>query len=101
MGWEERNGNFYYYRKRRIGNTVFSEYLGSGYLIELIAEEDRLERERKKQRREEDKQLMEKDQEIVQQLSGIEELIRVLTHSTLLELGFHTHKGQWRLKRNE
>lgn len=30
MGWEERNGNRYYYRKRREGDRVRSEYVGAG-----------------------------------------------------------------------
>jgi hypothetical protein len=99
MGWEERNGKLYYYRKKRIGNTVVSEYIGSGPLVDLLAQEDLLEREMAKQKQKEEKKIIEIDQEIVQQLIRIEELTRTLTHSTLLDLGFHTHKGQWRMKR--
>ena len=30
MGWETRGNNTYYYRKRRVGPSVVSEYAGSG-----------------------------------------------------------------------
>ena len=37
MGWEEKNGRRYYYRKRRVGGQVISEYVGTGYAA-LLAE---------------------------------------------------------------
>jgi hypothetical protein len=33
MGWETRDNRAYYYRKRRTGNTVQSEYVGTVSLI--------------------------------------------------------------------
>ena len=38
MGWETRGNGKYYYRKRRIGDKVVSEYVGTGPGAELIAE---------------------------------------------------------------
>ena len=32
MAWEERNGKSYYYQKRREGDRVVSEYIGTGEL---------------------------------------------------------------------
>jgi hypothetical protein len=37
MGLERRNGGLYYYRKRRVGSSVKSEYVGSGMLAALAA----------------------------------------------------------------
>ena len=38
MAWEERNGNRYFYRKRRVGDRVISEYVGGDFMAEFIAE---------------------------------------------------------------
>lgn len=101
MAWEERNGKLYYYRKRRIGQTVVSEYVGSGSLVELIAKVDTYERANARMKREEEKQLVEADLEIARELDQIGDLVRALTFSVLLDLGYHTHKGQWRKKRDD
>ena len=42
MAWEERNGNQYYYRKRRQGNRVVSEYVGKGAWIHAVATLEKL-----------------------------------------------------------
>ncbi len=36
MALEERNGNYYYYKKERDGNRVVSKYYGKGELANLI-----------------------------------------------------------------
>jgi hypothetical protein len=45
MGLELRHGRLYYYRKRRDGNRVESEYVGGGMLAELAATLDHEARE--------------------------------------------------------
>ena len=40
MGLELRDGGLYYYRKRRVGRRVKSEYVGSGMLAVLAARLD-------------------------------------------------------------
>ncbi len=37
MGWEDRGGNRYYYRKRWEGGRCISEYLGAGATAELLS----------------------------------------------------------------
>ena len=100
MGWEIRNRNYYYYRKRRDGPTVVSEYFGTGSIAELIAQEDAYERAYERMKREEEKCLIEGDLEIDRELDKIGDLVRALTYSVLLGRGYHTHKGQWRKKRD-
>ena len=100
MAWEDRNGNPYYYRKRREGKRVVSEYVGPGLIGQMAAEldaEDRLERgcaraNLVKQRTE--------TKAIDQQVRDVESQIRTLTRAFLLAAGYHPHKRQWRKKRN-
>ena len=100
MGWEKRGAGTYYYRKRRIGLSVVSEYIGSGSFAELIAQFDIIERAQSKMRRDVERQLIEADLIIERELAKIGDLAKVLTYSVLLSSGFHTHKGQWRKKRD-
>ncbi len=44
MGWEDRNVRLYYYRKKKRNGRVFSEYIGTGKLAELIVTLDRYDR---------------------------------------------------------
>ena len=100
MGWEKRGAGTYYYRKRRIGLSVVSEYIGSGSFAELIAQFDIIERAQARKRRMEIKQLIEADREIDRELDHHGDLVRAITHSVMLDFGYHTHKGQWRKRRD-
>jgi hypothetical protein len=101
MAWEERNGRRYYYRKRRIGKTVISEYVGVGWIGEAAAAMDALDlaEQRSKQQawQREQSEYMEAEREVRQ----LGELTRMLTRATFLLAGYHPHKGQWRKRRNE
>lgn len=101
MGMEYRNGRPYYYRKRRKGNKVISEYIGSGELAKIIAaldEEEKYEMENKKQA-----QLKEKanNEELDAQLVQFEKIIDELFTSLALANGYHKPKRQWRKKRQK
>lgn len=100
MGWEQRGNNRYYYKKERNGSTVKSVYVGNGEIAHMIAQiqvsspmVERLARLIKSPYQE--------AQEIAEvQIVELDQLIRVITHATLLTAGFHTHKRQWRKTRN-
>ncbi len=47
MALEERNGNYYYYKKERDGNRVVSKYYGKGELANLIRQMDEIQRQEK------------------------------------------------------
>ena len=100
MGWEKRGAGTYYYQKRRIGISVVSEYIGAGSFAVLIAQKDTIERAHTIMRRMKLRQLIEADLIIERELDKIGDLAKVLTYSVLLSSGFHTHKGQWRKKRD-
>lgn len=101
MGWEQRGNKKYYYRKRREGDRVVSEYVGSGPLAELASTLDNLTRQEQSLQREQ----MQREREAIRALdTEVEDVctvIRVLTYGALLAAGYHTHKGQWRKKRND
>ena len=99
MGWEERSGRQYYYRKRREGQRVISEYIGTGEFAELAATLDALIRMEREAELEVWRQEREAEQKIVAEMEKLAEAVRVLTAAALLGTGHRTHKGQWRRKR--
>ena len=97
MGWEQRGNNLYYYRKEREGSRVKSTYVGKGEIAHLISQfqtsSTAVERIARANRLPESKKT-----EAVLDLAS--ELIQLSTQAALLTAGFHTHKRQWRRKRN-
>jgi hypothetical protein len=100
MGWEERNGNKYYYRKRRIGQTVVSEYVGKGFLAEMISQDDTSARNKKRLIFQAEREIINSDKETIKEIEQISNYVEIIIESILLEMGYHAHKGQWRKKRN-
>ncbi|GAB4546920.1 MAG: hypothetical protein Kow0063_41450 [Anaerolineae bacterium] len=94
MSWEQRGNRRYYYRKRRQGDRVISEYLGAGELVEVAADLDALERQIRRAERQKRQELRALDA----QVEEICRFIHALTCAVLLTTGHHTHKGQWRQK---
>ena len=96
MAWERRGNRHYYYRKRRHGGCVLSEYLGAGELAQTAAALDSLERDLRQAEREE----RQAHRALDAQVDEVIDLFRALTHALLLTAGYHTHKGQWRKRRH-
>lgn len=97
MGRERRGNNLYYYRKERDGSRVKSTYVGRGEIAHLISQfqsssavVERIARA--------NKSLESQNAEAAFELAV--ELIQLVTQASLLTAGFHTHKRQWRRKRN-
>lgn len=101
MAWEERSGNRYYYRKKRIGSRVVSEYIGGGYYADLIALEDEQTREQQAEAQEAHRHEEVEYQAIEQQLAQAEARLSALVAAELLAAGYHPHKGQWRLEKTK
>ncbi len=100
MALEERNGNYYYYKKERDGNRVVSKYYGKGELAFLVAQMDEIERYEKVEKAELQRKNREKIEEIDRELSNLEREIKSLTENVLLNLGFYkTRSREWRLKK--
>src|SRR5215216_5368365 len=100
MGIEQRrNGNLYYYKKRREGSKVISEYQGSGELVSIlqhIEAKDRAEKEAERERQRIERMSM---AEIDKQIDEFSRMIDTLMEAELISKGFHQHKRQWRRRR--
>ncbi len=86
----------YFYRSRREGGHVVTEYLGCGDIGRTIANLDALDQARRQAERR-----MLQQQEAVQNrlddcIDNAGDLVRVITNAALLSNGYHLHKGQWR-----
>jgi hypothetical protein len=96
MGIERRGDNLYYYRKKRIGDRIISEYVGAGELGRMAAEADRVEREKQSEERLRTEvmgaEIMAEDK-VFAEYAG---LVNTLVQGLLLAEGYHMHKGQWR-----
>jgi hypothetical protein len=96
MAWEDRNGTRYYYRKRREGGRVVSEYVGKGYAGELAQMFDGEDRQEAEHKRRELRKAQRTAAGIDAPMREAEELTRLILQAHLLLAGYHTHKGQWR-----
>ena len=101
MGWEKRErGGSYYYKKERQGSRVRSVYVGGGVTALLISRHEELERAQAKLRRDLELAARAGCEAIDEEIARHAELTDTLTQAALLAAGFHTHKRQWRRKRN-
>jgi hypothetical protein len=99
MGWENRNGKSYYYRKEREGASVRSIYVGSGETSRLIAQLDELQTDEREGKRTLARIEREQRQEQDAELAALSKIVDEVTAATLIAQGFHRHKRQWRRKR--
>lgn len=99
MAWENRNGRQYYYRKRRVGRRVISEYQGGGAFGALFAELDEYDRDQARAKRRAERREMTRWMACDQEVNRVLDLCTDLASAALLVSGFHTHKGQWRRMR--
>jgi hypothetical protein len=100
MGWEQRGTNSYYYRKEREGSRVKSTYVGRGEVAHMVANLESSSAELEKLlRAKKSMEALEREKAEVA-LERAVELIQLFTQASLISAGFHTHKRQWRRKRN-
>jgi len=100
MGIETRKGRLYYYKKRREGDRVVSEYVGGGeiaYLADHLAKREREQKQRERERLAAEQMSL---AEIDAGLDRLDDVIDTLMAATLLCAGYHSHRGQWRKRRD-
>lgn len=100
MGWETRSNGSFYYKKNRIGNRVFSEYVGSGEVAECIAQLDYLEQLENSRKRNQITELRQQFDEMENHIQSLSDLNKNLVDALFLINGFRQHKRQWRKKHN-
>lgn len=102
MAYENRNGRQYYYRKKREGNRVISEYIGNGEAAALLSQLDEIDRYEKAVEAEEMRKKRETEAKIDCELLRLESEIKKLTETFLISSGFYKTKSrEWRIRKNE
>ena len=91
----------YYYRSRREGGRVVTDYLGSGDQGRIIAELDSLDERRRREERQQVREQQECERRHDECANAVGDLIRTMADAVLLSEGYHTHKGTWRRTRRQ
>ena len=99
MALKTIKGKRYYYRNRRVGKQVISEYIGTGHTAELAEALDKAERQAAANRRQALQDLKRRENAIDRQIDEIGDHIKALVDAHLIVSGHHTHRRQWRKKR--
>jgi len=99
MAYERRGANRYYYRKRRKGNRVISQYIGAGEYAEYTHTLDMLEREVAEQERCRRQQERAEAALLDEKVNNALETLENTVESALVMAGYHKVKGEWRKKR--
>jgi hypothetical protein len=101
MPWIEKGNGRYYYRSRREGDRVISEYIGCGPLAEMIAQQDEQERIERQLERRHELEKRHAHKSIEREVDELSDLINCMVQAAYLITGHHTHKRQWRKRKNE
>ena len=96
MAWKRG----YYYRNKRVGKKIVTEYVGAGYaalLAEQMTERVKQEAEHKRQAWQ---AIKDEQQRLDAMVNDFGRLANALADAVCLIAGQHQHKRQWRKKRN-
>jgi len=97
VAWEARKrGGRYYTRSRREGSRVVREYVGTGPLAELAAEEDRAKRELEEERREREREELGRLEGLAAPVLELSEAAEILARAHLVAAGYRRRKGEYR-----
>jgi hypothetical protein len=100
MAWERRErGERYYTRSRRAEGKVVREYVGGGALGEFAARIDTEERERWEAEAARGRAEVKRLEELAAPVVQLYEVAEALARAHLIATGCHSHKGEWRRRR--
>jgi hypothetical protein len=96
MAWVKKGNREYYYRSRRQGARVISEYVGIGPMADLVASQDQEERQKRRARQQQERQHQQEFKRAERSADQAGDLINTITQAAYLVTGHYTHKRQWR-----
>jgi hypothetical protein len=99
MGWKTINGRRYYYKSKRVGSRVETAYFGAGESGSLMAQIDEFMRLEKAADRWAEREEREESDTEERAVAEWFDDVQAVADGTMVEAGFHKHKGQWRRKR--
>ena len=100
MALEQRNGNFYYYEKRREGDRVVSEYVGSGMAAVLAEECAKMQAATKAAERRAFESRLAEFAATSAEVDNTLAKIGAMAEALMVASGYHKHKRQWRKRRD-
>lgn len=102
MGWETRRGQGRYYtRSRKVNGRIIREYVGTGLVAELAAQQDAEAQAEKLAERERLQREAARWASAGAPLKDLSQLLDGLTAATLIAAGYHRHhRGAWRKRRH-
>jgi hypothetical protein len=102
MGWETRRGQGRYYtRSRKVNGRIIREYVGTGLVAELAAQQDAEARAQRRAERERLQHEAAKWASATLPLTELSRLLDGLTAAALIAAGYHQHhRGTWRKRRH-
>ena len=101
MSWVTRGNNRCYCRGRKVDGRVVAEYMGGGYVAELLGEGVELDGARRQLETAEWRAVVDADNRHDSALAELNNLVRSDVAGVLIANGYHTHKRQWRMMRDE
>src|SRR3954464_690236 len=102
MGWETRRGQGRYYtRSRKVNGRIIREYMGTGLVAELTAQQDAEERAQRLAERQRLQREAAQWVSAAAPLTQLSQLLDGLTAAALIAAGYHQHhRGAWRKRRH-
>src|SRR4051794_3897126 len=100
MGWRQIGNHSYYYRTRRRGGRVVSEYLGRVEAAGLIAQLEALDRQEREAERERSRAEREQAEREDAEIRAWFDRVQAVADAALYAAGYHKRKGQWRRRRH-
>ena len=96
MAWK----NGYYYRNKRSGGKVVTEYVGGGLIGEFVAQADDERRQERQEKRHAWKAIVDAENATDALLDGLTEAVNAYAGALMLVSGYHLGGNrQWRKKR--
>jgi hypothetical protein len=99
MGWERGS---YYTRSRKVNGRVVREYVGSGWIADMAAQLDAIERDEREAEARHRRAVRAEVHELTETLDALSARCDLLTRAALVAAGFRQHhRGEWRRRRGD